>query len=271
MFYYECKKGLNPARGYLQLPGTLMEFNEFEKSGLNKWNYILREYNPSDIVERFGLKYHKDYANKIRVVEVDADGVILNIHQHLNAYVADLMSDFDGDEHIESWGMQELNNYHPDLKGRCLKLFSDEGFMTSIKPFDKGVMSLRYLDYLQRYYSHLLIVVNTHCYKSDLSAKREVWLSECFKEWGVGIPIITCSGPEKTMLDSTYVIDDNADNLKNSTADYKFLVKRGHNRYAQESDLGSSVKSMLGLQLWDYVPYIADIEKDFRRSKIYDT
>ena len=57
------------------------------------------------------------------------------------------------------------------------------------------------------------------------------------------------------------IIEDNVGNLKKSNAEYKFLVRRGHNRNYTESDLGNCKKSFVCNSFYDCVD---EIEKIYR-------
>ena len=73
-----------------------------------------------------------------------------------------------------------------------------------------------------------------------------------------------CTGHcKKTRTDSYIVIEDNVRNLRNSNADYKILIRRGHNRNYSEKDLGTCKKGFVCNSFYDSV----DIVKKILRCK----
>lgn len=259
MHYFKCGLNERAVDSLLMLPDSLLTQEEVVRNNLNFANFSPVDVSDADIIDINGTRFLKSDFEKKSIIEVDADGVILDIHRHLDNYVKDLYPDFNGDKDISSWGMHELDLLHKDLRSRCLELFNCIDFMTSIPYLDGAVDAMRKLDSLQRERRDVIVIVNSHCYSDNLSDVRQVWLNKKLKTTGINVIVKTCSGSEKEMLNSQYCIEDNVDNLKKSNASYKFLVARGHNRYANYNDLGTFKNCFLGMQLSSYVDIIINI------------
>ena len=86
-----------------------------------------------------------------------------------------------------------------------------------------------------------------------------MWLKNLKKDTGVDFRIeISTDDTKKTRENSKFVIEDNVSNLRKSNADFKFLVRRGHNRNYQECDLGNCKKSYVVNSFYDAVKIIVD-------------
>lgn len=257
---YKCNKYLGYKGDLLLLPDVVITEEDYINNNLCIDGFTCVS-SDVDIKTVGCCNFLKEDFDKKVIIEVDVDGVVLNIHQHLNNYVRDLYPDFDGDKHIESWGMEELNKLHKDLRGRCLSLFNSPEFMTTIPFFDNAIDSLKVLDSFQQQYSNVLVVLNTHCFNSDIVMSRYKQLSKILRDENIGIPLFCNSGTEKKMLNSSCCIEDCYLNLKRSNALYKFLVARGHNRHVKYEDMGHCYVLYFGGQLSSYVGIVEDLLK----------
>lgn len=172
--------------------------------------------------------------NEGLIVEIDVDGVIANIHNGLNKSVsAKFGIDFNGERDICTWSMKELDS---DVRKFIFSQFNNPDFISGLDYLDCSLEALILIDILVRKLKGRL-VINTNI-NSPCREAREEWLKTLIKTSGIKAECITESNPVKNMLeDSHVVIEDNADNLRNSTAPYKFLIRRGHNRSVTVEDL----------------------------------
>lgn len=172
------------------------------------------------------------------IIEVDIDGVIANIHGALGERVKDIHKGFDGDSHISTWGMKELNSLDERLRPRIFTLFGNPEFIKSLKVYDGVLGSFKLLS---RFCSStdLEILVNTNVFKGCEEA-RVSWLNELKEQTGADFRVIVASDSPKKMLDSSILIEDHIDNLLRSNAPYKIMIRRGHNRAFQSTDLKAS-------------------------------
>lgn len=175
-----------------------------------------------------------ELSNKGLIVEIDVDGVIANIHNGLNKSVSkEFGIDFNGDRDICTWSMKELD---PDVRKFIFSQFSNPDFISGLDYLDCSLEALILIDIMVRKLNGK-IVINTNI-NSPCREAREEWLKTLIKTSGIKAECITDSNPSKVMLKDSYiVVEDNADNLRNSTAPYKFLIRRGHNRSVTVEDL----------------------------------
>lgn len=170
------------------------------------------------------------------IIEVDFDGVLGNTHQHLNSYLSTPASPFDGDKDILSWGMQEIGL---ERRNRVLTLFSDPAFMGSVPLFPEAIFGLDILCRLAES-ANLGLMVHTHVYSVPVAEARENQLMYIRKTTGIPFDIMVDCGDKKKSVDSLVIIEDNVDNLRNSSALCKVLIRRGHNRSFMADDIGSA-------------------------------
>jgi 5'(3')-deoxyribonucleotidase len=177
---------------------------------------------------------------KRNIIEVDIDGVIADIHGALGENLTDIMEGFVGDHHVHSWDMKELNEIDERLRPRILQLFGQPDFIRNLKPFDGAFNSLLTLvAYAEA--NDLDVVINTNVFNGCVDARKE-WLDQFFKEFGITISYNVVSTSGKKMMDSLIIVEDSIVNILNSSAPYKFLVRRGHNRSFTEADFDANSK-----------------------------
>lgn len=246
-------------RGKAYMHHQLFTDAEMKKYKLDYAQFNAVELNRGDTCILYDMRFKKQDMEHLGFIEIDADGVILAIHTHINKYVQDLYSGFDGDKHISSWGMHELNNLHPELRSRILGLFTDVGFMSTVPVYLSSDIALhRLLDFCN-YDSMLIPIINTHCYSQKIGRVRKRSLSAWLINNDIPIKVIVSVGYEKVMLNKNIImcIEDNADNLIKSSAKIKCLVSRGHNRFITSeyilSKQGSKSRVICGGQLNNYV------------------
>lgn len=179
----------------------------------------------------------------MKLIEIDVDGVLGNIHGSLGPYLTDIYPGFDGDKHITSWGMKELNDINTSLRPRILKLFNNPEFILNMPVFDGVPKALNSLKKAADK-AGFEIIINSNSYKPCIAAKKK-WLQKLLSKASVEILCRVTSDSVKSMLDSYVVVEDNPDNLKASKAPYKILIRRGHNRFASLKDLGEFKKAFI--------------------------
>ncbi|MNL91106.1 5' nucleotidase, deoxy (Pyrimidine), cytosolic type C protein (NT5C) [compost metagenome] len=177
------------------------------------------------------------------IIELDVDGVVLDIHNYIGSYVGHLVPNFIGDEQISSWGMSELTAIHPELRGTIFKLFKDPRFMGSIPLFRDTIPSLRAL-YDLCSIKGLSICFNTNV-DSQCVGVRNNTLDSIIKVTCMEANKVIQCNKDKVMLNSLVCVEDNAENLRKSSAPIKFLIRRGHNRTTTLKDIGKYEKGFI--------------------------
>lgn len=193
---------------------------------------------------------------KRRIIEVDVDGVLANIHQSINPYMQSIYEGFDGDKHIESWGMQELDKLDERLRSSILKLFGEPEFIGNLKEYDGIVDSLKRLDDFCKSRG-LQMIINTAVFKGCADARIQ-WLDNLLKKASIDCGVIVSNGGKKKMLNSLVCIEDNVDNLRKSEALIKVLIRRGHNRGYSHKDIGGNSMKLIFSSFNNAVDYIVN-------------
>lgn len=172
-----------------------------------------------------------------KIVEIDIDGVIADIHNGLNPHLKPIYREFDGDTLIENWNMQELNIYDRRLRSKALQLFGDADYIANLKPFDGAIEALVNL-YEAMKKTNLEIVFNSNVDNEACVDARFAWFDKYIKPTGISYNAnVTCL-PKKQKLNSVVIVDDYPENLINSDAPIKIMIRRGHNRYSKVVDFG---------------------------------
>ena len=170
------------------------------------------------------------------ILELDVDGVVANIHCGLNSYVNEKFGiDFDGDKDIYTWGMKELDS---EVRSYIFSLFGDPEFIRNLKPFNGSLEALKSISAKVNGLGGC-IVFNTNVFKGCVEARKD-WLSEFLADSGIEAFKIVKSNKGKDMLNSTIIVDDCFDNIVNSNAKVKVLMRRGHNRSINTCDIPNS-------------------------------
>ena len=91
-----------------------------------------------------------------------------------------------------------------------------------------------------------------------ISSYQEIKLDDFTINYTIDISV---GNTKKTKSNSKVVIEDSVRNLQRSNADYKFLVRRCHNRNYNENDLGSCKKSYVVDSFFDAVQQIKEIKE----------
>lgn len=203
-----------------------------------------------------GEKMGKKAVRKKRKVEIDVDGVLANMDGSYAEYVSDLIPDFSEEKYITEWNMPSVERDFPEAFKRICSLWDNPDFIRDLKRYpnvEKGLIKL---------YSSVKdkaeLVIHTHIFNPGaVFESRKSWLEDLRDETDVDFIIDICTGEnKKTRTDSYIVIEDNVRNLNNSNADYKILIRRGHNRKYNENDLGSCKKAFVCNSFYDSVDVV---------------
>lgn len=195
------------------------------------------------------------------IIEIDVDGVLADIHGHLNSYLSSIHPGFDGDKDIQSWSMKELDLINKNIRPRILQLFGDPEFISTISPFYDALDALKQLLYsAQDWGMDLVLHTNVH---DNCVSSREEWIRRQADHLGLELKCRVTSHPVKEVLENTYaIIEDNADNLKSSNADIKILMRRGHNRFFGTKDIGSCKEAYVVTSFSEAVDLLIDIKEN---------
>lgn len=173
-----------------------------------------------------------------RLVELDVDGVLANIHCGLNPYVQSILPGFDGDTHIMTYDMQELNKIDVRLRTTIFSLFTDPEFIGSLELFPGTLEALIDLDAHLKSTGDKMGINSLLCSESAMHSRKD-WLERVIRAAGIDFKTNVGCSRQKEVLDSFVTVEDNVDNLIRSTAPIKILIRRGHNRSAKVSDFGA--------------------------------
>ena len=192
-------------------------------------------------------------------IEIDCDGVLADMDGAYAPYVQDIIPDFSEEKYIREWNMPLVEKEYPEAYERIKKLWIDPLFISSLKRYP-GVE-----DGLRTLYSSVKdvadIILHTHIFNSGpVYDSREKWLKDLRDETNVDFVIDISTGSYKQTRDGTMIlVEDNVNNLQRSNADYKILIRRGHNRNYSEKDLGSCKESFVCNSFYDSVDVIKKI------------
>lgn len=194
-------------------------------------------------------------------IEVDVDGVLANMDGNYTPYIKHIIPDFTEEKYITEWSMPLVAKKFPDAFEIVKKLWVDADFIYSLPRFEKVLDGMKDLGNLCK--NKAQIVIHTHLFDGGpVYDSRYKWLEELRQESNVDYTIdISVGDTKKTKLNSKVVIEDSVRNLQKSNADYKFLVRRCHNRNYTEKDLGSCKRSYVVDSFYDAVQQIKEINE----------
>ncbi len=192
-------------------------------------------------------------------IEIDVDGVLANMDGSYAEYVSDLIPDFSEEKYITEWNMPYVEQNFPEAFERISSLWTNPSFIRGLSRYPKVE------DGMKKLYSSVKdkaeIIVHTHIFNPGaVFESRKSWLEDLRDDTGVDFIIDICTGSvKKTRTDSKIVIEDNVSNLRKSNAEYKILIRRGHNRKYNENDLGECKKSYVCSSFYDSVDIVKEI------------
>ena len=198
---------------------------------------------------------------KLSQVEIDVDGVLANMDGSYTPYIIDIIPDFTEEKYITEWSMPQVANDYPEAFERVKKLWVDADFIYSLPRFEKVVDGLQELQSLCK--NKLEIVIHTHLFNGGaVYDSRYKWLEDLREDSKVDYTIdISVGDTKKTKTNTKILIEDSVRNLQKSNAEYKFLVRRCHNRNYNESDLGNCRKAFVVSSFYEAVQKLKNIKE----------
>lgn len=174
----------------------------------------------------------------INEIEIDVDGVLANMDGSYKKYIEDIIPDFSEEKYIKEWDMPDVQRDYPEAFERISKLWINPDFIYNLERFPKVVDGMQKL--VKVIGNPSKIIVHTHIFDTGLVYKsREQWLKDLQRDSGVPFKIEISTGKNKNSRNSSdVIIEDNVTNLFRSVANYKFMIRRGHNRKYNELDMG---------------------------------
>lgn len=168
------------------------------------------------------------------VIEIDVDGVILDTYTGLTDKVKHFYDGFDAERDIHSWSMVELDDLKQGLRAEVFKLFGDVDYMSSLPFYSCALDALKRLsDYCITHDAKIML--NTLMFTQEIANKRVNFFEDIFRTHGIKAEI-TAPVNKKSQLNAYIIIEDNVDNISNSSAEHKILIRHGHNRHFDASD-----------------------------------
>ena len=159
------------------------------------------------------------------IIELDVDGVLLDIYTPVEKYLSLCGIDFRFERDASSYSLDELGDLRNPVKKaltdadmRCRALFYDGAvdFLTALCQFadDNG----------------LTVLLHTSEYNAASAAEKKKKLDYLQSKTHISFDYIIEKG-DKIMLPNTLIcIDDSVDNLKRSNAPIKILYAQFHNK-----------------------------------------
>lgn len=160
------------------------------------------------------------------IVEIDVDGVLLDIYTPIELYLYVNGRSFSFSEKVKTWGMSECGYmYSKELK----KLLVDPELRSQAQFYDGALDFVYEMDkYAKR--RGMQVVLNSHEYRMDTAKVKQRILEGMISKCGFYDILINISkGFSKEMLDSYICIDDAIPNIERSTAKYRILYGMFHN------------------------------------------
>jgi 5'(3')-deoxyribonucleotidase len=193
-------------------------------------------------------------------IEIDVDGVLADMDGNYTPYIIDIIPDFTEEKYITGWSMPLVAEKYPEAFKRVQNLWVNPDFIYSLPKFEKVIEGMKELGLF--YKDKGQITVHTHLFDGGpVYESRYRWLEELREESNVDFNINISVGEHKKTLETTKIlIEDSVRNLQKSNADYKFLIRRCHNRDFTEKDLGKSKESFVVASFYDAVQKIKSIK-----------
>lgn len=194
-----------------------------------------------------------------KIIEIDVDGVLADMDGAYEKYVKHLIPDFSEEKYVTDWNMPKVEKEYPEAYRIVRSLYSNPEFIGNLERFPKVVEGFQKLD---KYVGNKAdFVVHTHIIEEgEPSKSREDWLVNLRNDSKVDFKIDICTGINKKTRDGSFVvIEDNVTNLRKSTAPYKFLIRRCHNRKYGKESLGKYKEAYVCNSFYDCADIIKDI------------
>jgi 5'(3')-deoxyribonucleotidase len=191
-------------------------------------------------------------------IEIDVDGVLADMDGSYGPYVKHIIPDFSEEKHILNWGVPEIKDKYPEAYQIIKSLWSNPDFVMSLPRYPRVAEAIIKLDKLIKGKGR--IVIHTHVFTKEVHDMRYKWLEILKEETGVDFEIQISLGDKKHKRTNTFIlIEDNVNNSKNSSALYKFLIRRGHNRIFNKDALGEANGRYIANDIYEAVEKIEEI------------
>lgn len=194
-------------------------------------------------------------------IEVDVDGVLADMDGGYTPYIIDIIPDYTEEKYITGWSMPIVAENYPEAFERVKKLWVDPEYIANLPRYERVTEGMSKLGKFCK--NKAKILVHTHLLEDGaVYSSRYNWLKDLQRESKTDFDINISVGPVKKVFDNIKVkIEDCVSNLQKSNADYKFLVRRCHNRDFNESDLGECKGAFVVDSFYDAVQIIEDIDE----------
>lgn len=201
-------------------------------------------YTAPETIEADGTIYTNDTKN---IIEIDADGVLLDVYTPAEEYLKNLGYDFCFERDITSYSMSELGEKReivlkaltePECRKAAFPYFGAQQFLKELSDFAK----FRPVD----------IVIHTSEYNRYCVPIKKQILRQLIGPLPIKIDV--CLGDKKMYPNSVLVIEDCLDNLDRSDAPYKICFAHSHNKesqYFRTSDYGIIMDRIIEIGTWE--------------------
>lgn len=196
---------------------------------------------------------------ELKEIEIDVDGVLANMDGSYAPYVRQYIPDFSEDKYIKNWDMPEVKQDYPIVFEVIKSLWTNPEFIANLPRFEGVEDGMQKLGEIVK--NKAKIVIHTHIFEStEVYNCRDKWLRDLQRDTQVPFEIEISVGKRKQVRKNTFIlIEDNVFNLVKSNAKYKILIRRGHNRSYDETDLGDCIKSYLCYSFNESVEVVQEI------------
>lgn len=157
------------------------------------------------------------------ITEIDMDGVLVNIHDYLQQQVG--LRVF---EMSTRYRLEENPQIPETIISTLYSLFNEADTYLFAKPHEGAV------EFVKRAAEKGTVILHSLASNEECKKAKECWI----RQWlsGVNIEVMIDIG-HKTMLScSTIVVEDNPENLRNSSAARKILINKSYNQQKFNSD-----------------------------------
>ena len=158
------------------------------------------------------------------IVEIDVDGVLLDIYTPVENYLRQQGLQFSFVERVKTWSMKETGNLRPVL----IKLLTDADIRKSANWYPGADIFVKELSDKCREMGYKL-VLNTHEFNIPCANVKVEKLKELSEITGVEFVQNVQCGYRKEMLDSLICVDDSLENICRSPAKNPLLYNSFHN------------------------------------------
>lgn len=202
--------------------------------------------------------------DNLKEIEVDVDGVLADMDGAYGDYVKDLIPDWTEEKYVTGWNMPEVEKNYPEAYKRIRGLYSNSDFVYSLERYPNVVEGMKELKEILKGKGNT--VVHTHIFTDITYDSRYNWLVDLQRDSNYDFDIDICVGPQKSTRENSYVtIEDNILNLNKSNAEYKFLVRRCHNKEYGVNDIKNCKKAYV---VDSFYSAVQEIRKIFEGNEL---